>query len=253
MSNSHLVAVRLNETIKGPARAVLMVLADRADENGNCYPGMAKIAKESGFCRSTVKTALRSLKNDGWISWVQRFNDDGDLTSNLYHLALGRAGDDPPRAGDGLGVGQELAEGRAGAGHKASIKASIEASLFDDENSPMAESNPSRNGNELFDHWNTFEELPKILKVSKERKSKLKARLGDEFFRENWKAAIDKIRQSPFLTGTNDRGWKADIDWLLKPGNILKVIEGKYDAPPPSQTQSVPPGAVTINGRVFKS
>jgi len=134
MSNHHLSLVRRIETLKGPARAVLFVLADRADENGNCYPGMAKIAKESGFSRSTVKTALRNLKAEGWISWRQQRNEDGELTSNFYTIDLGRAAVDPPRAAADLGVGRELTYPRAGAGHKASIEAPIrstnEASLF---------------------------------------------------------------------------------------------------------------------------
>ena len=27
----------------------------------------------------------------------------------------------------------------------------------------------------------------------------------------------------------NDRGWRADIDWYIKPDTIAKVMEGKYD------------------------
>ena len=34
--------------------------------------------------------------------------------------------------------------------------------------------------------------------------------------------------RSRFLTGENDRGWVMDFDWLLKPANFVKVLEGKY-------------------------
>lgn len=40
---------------------------------------------------------------------------------------------------------------------------------------------------------------------------------------------VDRIASSPFCNGKNDRGWKATVDWLLKPDTHLRVNEGKYD------------------------
>lgn len=150
MSNSHLSLVREIKDVKGPARSVLMVLADRANDEGESWPSIATLAKECGFSPSTVKNSLRFLRyGKGLISWSQRRDSSGDLTSNLYTLTLGgRAGAGQPRAGAGLGVGQEPPEGRAGAGYKASSKAPSEspneASLFVDDDLPMAELVPSK-------------------------------------------------------------------------------------------------------------
>jgi hypothetical protein len=36
--------------------------------------------------------------------------------------------------------------------------------------------------------------------------------------------------------GVNDRGWKADIDWFLKPESVMKIIEGKYTQKTKAQT-----------------
>lgn len=41
--------------------------------------------------------------------------------------------------------------------------------------------------------------------------------------------AIRRAAASSFLTGTNDRGWRADVDFLLRPGKLEAVLEGKYD------------------------
>ena len=35
--------------------------------------------------------------------------------------------------------------------------------------------------------------------------------------------------ESAFLTGGNERGWRANIDWLLRPDNFTRVLEGAYD------------------------
>jgi len=40
---------------------------------------------------------------------------------------------------------------------------------------------------------------------------------------------FEKANASAFLTGTNDRNWQADFDWLMKANNFSKVLEGKYD------------------------
>ena len=36
---------------------------------------------------------------------------------------------------------------------------------------------------------------------------------------------------SPFLTGTNDRKWKATFDWLIQEDNMVKVLEGNFSDP----------------------
>ena len=39
-----------------------------------------------------------------------------------------------------------------------------------------------------------------------------------------------KVQASDFLTGNNNRGWRADFDWIFKNGqNWISITEGKYD------------------------
>lgn len=42
-------------------------------------------------------------------------------------------------------------------------------------------------------------------------------------------AAVEKVKNSKFLHGANDRGWVATFDWFLRPDNFAKVLEGNYD------------------------
>lgn len=127
MSIHHLTLVR-GMIIRGPQRALLMALADRANDSGECWPSIATLAKESGFSRSTVRASLNTLKDAGFINWKQRRDESGDLTSNLYILNLGGGpGAGLGRPGDNLEVGRELTKGRPGAGPKASMKTPIES------------------------------------------------------------------------------------------------------------------------------
>jgi len=46
---------------------------------------------------------------------------------------------------------------------------------------------------------------------------------------EWWKSFFERVASSRFLTGDNDRAWRADLTWILKPANATKIIEGNYD------------------------
>jgi len=83
--------------------------------------------------------------------------------------------------------------------------------------------------NAFIDYWKMKEDLPSIRSLTAGRTAKLRTRLTEPVFAEHWKEIIDKIVDSSFLMGENDRKWKADIDWIIKNAeNYTKVMEGKY-------------------------
>ena len=79
----------LEQDIHGPAKPVLLVLANRADSNGYCWPAHSLIAKDSGFSPTTVRNALGKLREEGLINWKQqRDKRNNGLTSNRYQLRI---------------------------------------------------------------------------------------------------------------------------------------------------------------------
>jgi hypothetical protein len=132
MSNQHLSLVREIDGIKGPSRAVLNVLADRANDSGTAWPSWKTLQRESGFSRSAIHAALNDLKRRGLVSWTNRRDESGDLTSNLYTLTLngGSPGDGLGSPPDGLGVVRETDGGSPGGGRRSIKEASTEASLL---------------------------------------------------------------------------------------------------------------------------
>lgn len=71
-------------------------------------------------------------------------------------------------------------------------------------------------------------ELPQPVILSESRKAAIASRWKqDERFRdvEFWERYFEQVKKSSFLMGM--RG--TSIDWLTKPTNFLKVIEGNYD------------------------
>jgi len=67
------------------AKLVLISLADRAKDDGTCYPSHQTMAKDCETSVSTVQRKLKLLERLGLISKINR-SVDGMLTSNLYRL-----------------------------------------------------------------------------------------------------------------------------------------------------------------------
>lgn len=114
--------------VKGPAKAVLIALADHANMDDECWPSHATLANDTGLARSTVIKALAALRAQGLIEWHNRYQKAGDKSSNLYRLLRGSptAGQGSPTVGQGLSANRtgvvRHSDGRGpGAGHKPSL------------------------------------------------------------------------------------------------------------------------------------
>lgn len=84
----------------------------------------------------------------------------------------------------------------------------------------------------VVDAWNNFEGVRHVRGIAGKRGMAIKARLSDPDWRDNWQAALERIRRSSFCKGGGDRGWVADLDWFIKPDTVTKLLEGKFDDAP---------------------
>lgn len=69
---------------------VLLALADRADDNGYCWPGIPNIVLKTGLSRSTAIRGLGTLESDGWIQKRARRRKDGTQDTNAYRINLAK-------------------------------------------------------------------------------------------------------------------------------------------------------------------
>lgn len=60
-------AIRDDPNLRGPTKAVAWALSSRADEDGTCWPSIAKLMVDSGYGRRTVFYALKDLADSGWL------------------------------------------------------------------------------------------------------------------------------------------------------------------------------------------
>lgn len=107
---------------------------------------------------------------------------------------------------------------------KPDIKPVRDMSSGDDQSLENEIQDVVRAWNELADE----RDLPKITKVTPTRRKQIVARLK-EYDVDDWSKALTAIYRSKFLCGENDRGWKANFDFLLQPSSFVKLIEGAYN------------------------
>ena len=83
---------------------------------------------------------------------------------------------------------------------------------------------------EIITRWNELEYfgVTSIRGIDGKRLDAVRARMK-QYGKDCFFDAIDRIRESNFLQGRNDRGWTITFDWLIKPNNFPKVIEGNYN------------------------
>jgi len=88
---------------------------------------------------------------------------------------------------------------------------------------------PFRSLLELFNA--TCTDLPKAREINEARKRHLRQRWREHPDLEWWRALFAQVQASDWLTGRDPKanGWRATLDWLIKPTNLLKVAEGNYD------------------------
>lgn len=73
-------------------------------------------------------------------------------------------------------------------------------------------------------------DFPKVLKITDKRKTRIRLWFEDiGATYERVQEIFDRCNSSRFLKGDNNRGWKADFDWISNKTNWVKILEGKYD------------------------
>lgn len=226
------------QEVGNPLRKLILIhMCDAANsQHGNmCWHKIASIAKVCETSRSTVKTHLRALCDSGHLTLVEKGGLNGG--TNKYRLNHGDqfvsikgSGDNPKGSGADCQGGQELTGVGSGADH---INSNLTVSLTNTSDSPEsnpAKMNKSNHESVIAVYHEVLPELQSVL-VSRwhgtARANNLASRWKeDERFRSRkfWTGFFETVRTNPHWMGDNDRGWKADLEWLVKRVNFDKVL-----------------------------
>lgn len=242
-------------------KLVLSAIAERTDRTRGCWPSRRMLAIDTGLSLDTVKRSLKRLVDKRLIHRSERMHESGSRASSLIAIvgftetsAVGAARtqewvhENPHR-------GCRRAP-RVGAARPLTYKEEPkiepkeepkrEICVADAREEPLElipSKTPSPDPLEAFHSYNrTAEEigLPLARSLPPGRRKSLNARFR-EHGAESWSTVLVNIRASAFLQGRNERGWRPNLDWIIKPENYAKILEGNYtpasSAPKPDRSE----------------
>lgn len=77
----------------GPTeRLIMLALADHADDDGRCYPSMARLSQRTGLSERAIQTNVKNLTDAGYLKVI---TGGGKSHSNLYFVSANPAADAP--------------------------------------------------------------------------------------------------------------------------------------------------------------
>ena len=74
------------EEVSSRAKIVYMYLKDRSNAEGECWPAIKTIARDTSMSVSTVKRAIEDLLQCGLLRKERRFRENRGNTSNRYYV-----------------------------------------------------------------------------------------------------------------------------------------------------------------------
>jgi hypothetical protein len=206
----------------GDVKSSIPGLADAARVSiSECEAALQKLSSPDKYSRSKEQEGRRIVEIDGGWNIVNR-NKYRDKTSNRteYWREYKRKKRGTPSTVDNV----DNVESPPISTQEEAKEEVKEENNKKEHCNPIAKNTIPADG--FVAYWNQFSSLPGIQNMNATRIKQLKTRVKEETFAENWKAIIEKLSQSKFHTGENDRGWKANVDWILKNDtNYMKILE----------------------------
>lgn len=227
-------------------KMVLLKLADNANDKGECFPSYETIARHCEISRQSAINHIKSLCKKGFVRKVTRKTDKGH-TSNLYILDLETKFLDEGSQNSVPEVVKEFDHGSQTIGLGGSQKFLPRTSqsfnqsinlkkLSSDDSKPAKQISVNRQTNipyqEIMQAFNESagDRLPNAESLNDKRK-----RAISKFLKELKEPTVESAKNyfdyfmetaSAWYFGENNRGWRANFDYLLRPETVLKTREG---------------------------
>lgn len=190
------------------------------DEESDFHGSLEYLSQLTGYSRNSICTALKSLTDKQLI--IKTESETNHIKSCRYrtsHLYAIQATCTPPI--QATCTPQEEGVQATCTNNKEDIKKQEENNKKDRKDSHSGVNTVIEQYHELCFN------LPKVRALTDKRKKAilniLKKHTEEEII-ECFKIA----NESSFLVGDNDRGWKADFDFLIREDKFVNILEGKY-------------------------
>jgi hypothetical protein len=197
--------------------------------------GLAAICKEG---EKSIRTVLTELEDAGYLTRTRVQDDKGRFSDVVYDIfETPNQNDEESEENQGFEPcaqkrhvdERHVEDAHVEEGTQLNTILTNNTKLTNRERVEREPEESTAEAKELIEEYNSIcgEKLPKAIQITAKRKRAIKARLKT-YSRADLIKVFSLANESNFLCGDNDRGWKADIDWLLNENNMIKVLEGRY-------------------------
>jgi predicted transcriptional regulator len=193
--------VRYDKELRDKAKLLYGEISSLCNKDGYCWASNSYFAKLYNVSKTTISTLISELADKGYIQleFIKKNGSDEIEKRNIYITPIKN------------NLNTYLKQ----------FKYPIKKILKDNNTS-------NNNKNIINIYTDLCTNLPKIDKLTDKRKNAIK-RFLKEFTEEDFKKICEIANKSEFLIGNNDRGWKADFDFLLRIDKANAILEGKYN------------------------
>lgn len=186
-------------------KIVLLALADCANDEGHCWPGMKSLVKKCSKTDRTIQGAIQSLCDKGHLT---RREVPGKGCNYTVHPRRDFAPEEtsPPK---GTTQTPEAASGKPSRTIITGAKAPYEA---------------------VIETWNEASKtsgIPQVRVLNNSRKQMLGLRLKEHGL-TTMLEAVRRVHASPWCRGGEGANRRADIMYILQPKTLARVLEGFY-------------------------
>lgn len=186
-----------------------------------------------------VKRTKQLLKEHGLIDVVQRRNNgkiEGWYVKVSYLVSRKKIEDIKVQVDESKNTCElQLGFSTSGSQDTNALKQQLNALKLENEmlKKQIKENNKKKVNNKIYNQiQNLYNEictsLPKCTKITEQRKQMIDARLKD-YTVEDFEKVFKLAQASDFLSGRNGKWNSCNFDWLIRPNNFVKVIEGTYN------------------------
>ena len=222
--------------LSGPAKETLCVINEFIgnDPDGWCFAGQAAIAKRLSLSERGLRDRIRQLIKSEYLESRRRKDHRSEYRPVWTAFDTGSSASLNRQSTAGLNRQLNVIKPAVERHHTGSL---TYVPIKGTTKNNHEQGNYVSEAQEIIDAFN--EAMKKQSRLTDSRKKKIRTRLKEKWWRDNWQSAITRAAQSPFLRGESDGGWAADIDWFLRPDSATKILEGNYDDRKPVQREEV--------------
>ncbi|WP_017211825.1 helix-turn-helix domain-containing protein [Clostridium beijerinckii] len=220
--------IRYDENLTPNAKLLYGEITALANERGYCWATNTYFAELYGVSKTSISKWIKQLVDSGYIKSQIIYKEGTKEILNRYlTIVVGGIEEKLNRYPTFIneGIEDKLSNPIE---EKLKDNNTILNNTINNINTISKDIVSSTKVQPIIDKWNELG-LQKLISINKgtNRYKLLQARLK-EYGQDKILQAIENIKCSSFLKGQNNKNWAVTFDWLVKPNNFIKILEGNY-------------------------